>query len=53
MVKEIIKQGTTYFQCEECKFFYETRTLAQKCEDWCKKTNSCNLEIIKQAIKLK
>ena len=35
MVKEIEKQGTILCQCEE----------------WCKKTNSCSLEITKHAIK--
>ena len=53
MVKEIKKDGKTYFQCGACGFFYETRELAQKCEDWCKRTKSCNIEITKHAVQLK
>jgi hypothetical protein len=48
MVKEI--KGKTYYQCEICKFYYETRKLAQKCEDFCKEHSSCSLEITKHAV---
>ncbi len=51
MVKEIEKQGRKFYQCEDCKLLYEDRIWAQKCEKWCKKTNSCNLEITNHAIK--
>lgn len=47
MVKEV--EGK--FQCEECNFFYNEKEIAQKCEKWCKENNSCNLEIIKYALK--
>jgi len=52
MVKEVTKKDKTYYQCEACGFYYKTRELAEKCEKWCKETNSCNIEIIKQAIQL-
>ena len=50
MAKEIEKQGKKYFQCEECGFLYKDKKWAQKCEAFCKKHNSCSLEITKHAI---
>ena len=43
MVKEI-------YACEECKFTYKERELAEKCEAWCKEHNSCNIEITTNSI---
>ncbi len=51
IVKEIIKQGKILYQCEECKMKYKDEKIAQKCEAWCKKTKSCNVDIIKYSIK--
>lgn len=51
MVKTIKKNDKELHQCEICKFLYEDKTWAEKCEAWCKKTNSCNTEIITHAIK--
>lgn len=52
MVKEIVKGGNKYYQCGECKLIYKMKRLAERCEDWCEKNKSCNLEIIKNAVKL-
>lgn len=52
MVKEISHKGNKYFQCNLCKFYYKTKILAQECENFCNKYNSCNLEITKYAIHL-
>ena len=49
MVKEI--EGK--YQCEECKFYYKERLWAKKCEAWCKKHKSCNIEITKHSVKEK
>lgn len=38
------------FQCPECGLAYREKEWAQKCEAWCRKHKSCNLEIIKHAI---
>ncbi len=46
MVKEVKEN----FQCEECKLIYKEKSIAEKCEQYCKKYNACNLEIIKHAI---
>lgn len=51
MVKIIKKSGTTLYQCEECGFYYKTRNLAEKCENFCKKYKSCSIEITKHSIK--
>ena len=53
MVKEIRQGNMVYYACDECSFAYETKELAQKCEDWCKKHHSCSLEITKHAVNLK
>ena len=51
MVEEIDKRRMKLFQCGVCKFNYLEKTTAEKCEDWCKKHSSCNLEITRHAIK--
>lgn len=58
MVK-IIRQNKELYQCEECGFKYADSPVllvtgeewAKKCERWCKKNKSCNLEIVSHAIK--
>lgn len=52
MVKEIEKKGKIYYICEECGFAYESKDIAQKCEDWCKENHSCNIEITKSAVQI-
>lgn len=39
------------YQCPECGLWYEDKVWKDKCEAWCKEHHSCNLEIIKHAIK--
>jgi len=39
------------YTCKTCKMKYPTKELAERCNKWCKENNSCNLEIIKHAIK--
>ena len=51
MVKKIIVDNKDYFQCEECFLNYKVKAWSEKCEDWCKKTNSCNISITNHAIK--
>jgi len=52
MVKEVKVNGKVYYQCEACLMYYKTHDLAQRCEDFCKKFNACNMEIILHAVKL-
>ncbi len=52
MVNKIQKQGKTFFQCDECKFIYKEKSIAEECEAWCSKHHSCNIEITKHAVKI-
>ena len=36
--------------CEECGLRYREKFWAEKCEEWCRKHGTCNLEIIKHAV---
>jgi hypothetical protein len=47
----MVKRNKTLYVCEECKLQYREKYWAEKCEEWCKKHKSCNLEITKHAIK--
>ncbi|PIY82420.1 MAG: UDP-glucose--dolichyl-phosphate glucosyltransferase [Candidatus Omnitrophica bacterium CG_4_10_14_0_8_um_filter_44_12] len=40
-----------YFTCKECGLIYKQQAWAIKCEEWCAKYNSCNLEITMHAMK--
>ncbi len=50
IVAEISSGGKAYFKCVECGFTYDEQTVAQACEDWCRKNESCNLEITQKAV---
>lgn len=50
MVKSITKNNKTYYVCNECGFLYKNKNIAAKCEDWCNKYHSCNIEITKHSI---
>ena len=50
-MREINKDKNIYFECEKCGLLYPAKTWALKCEDWCSKNKSCNMEIIKHAVK--
>ena len=47
--KETINEKE-YYQCDECKFYYKNKAQAEKCQAWCKKNHSCNIEITKSAV---
>ncbi|MEK6914377.1 MAG: hypothetical protein AABW83_01890 [Nanoarchaeota archaeon] len=44
------KEKKIYY-CKECKLAYRKLATAKKCEEWCKNHKSCNLDIIRYAIK--
>ncbi len=52
MAREVIKNERKYYQCEECLLFYTDIETAEKCQKWCSKHKSCNLEIIKASVSL-
>ncbi|MDO8339972.1 MAG: hypothetical protein Q7T16_04920 [Candidatus Burarchaeum sp.] len=39
------------YQCADCKLWYEEKRWAEKCEAWCLKHHTCNIEITRNAIK--
>jgi predicted ATP-dependent serine protease len=47
----MVKEVKGMFQCEECGFLYKEKSWAEKCEAFCRKYNSCSLDIIKHAAK--
>jgi len=47
----MVKKLGDNYQCEQCCYVYNDKGSAKKCEDWCKKHHSCNLEITVYAIK--
>ncbi len=49
----MVKKTKSGNKCEECGYVYKDGRWAEKCEAWCKKHNSCNLEITKHSIKNK
>jgi len=44
-------KSNDYFKCEECGLLYKEKIWAEKCQEWCFKNKSCNLEIIKHSVK--
>ncbi len=53
MVKIIKKEGGELYQCSGCGFHYEDEATAKRCEEWCTKNQSCNLEIIQHSLESK
>ena len=51
MVEKINYQKRDHYYCEDCKLVYESIDWAEKCEDWCRENNSCNVEITSHSIK--
>jgi len=50
MVKELLRDGKTFFVCEACGTIYQEKVWAEKCQEWCEKYKSCNLEIVEHAV---
>ena len=50
--RDVGEEREAFHVCEECGFAYHEKEWAQKCEEWCAKSKSCNLEIIKHAVSL-
>ncbi len=51
MVKQKIRDGTLFYECEECHLLYEEKIWAERCEDFCSTHHACSLEITKHASK--
>ena len=50
VVFSIVDRKNKLFQCPECGLHYRSKEWAEKCEAWCLKHKSCNLEITSHAI---
>jgi hypothetical protein len=49
MVRVVQNNDKELYQCEECGFHYQDKTIAEKCEAWCREHKSCNIEITSHA----
>lgn len=45
------KKKERIYQCAICGFRYREKKWKEKCETWCRKYRTCNLEVIKHAVK--
>ena len=36
MTRKLTKNNKTYYICTECNFAYKDKSIATKCEEWCK-----------------
>ena len=49
-MKELKRQGKTYYVCPVCGMAYLDREWAQKCRDFCANYKGCSLEITGHAV---
>lgn len=49
--KTIPEKNTVLYQCEACGLKYAARETADTCHAWCTEHKSCNLDIIKEAVR--
>jgi hypothetical protein len=50
MVKDKKVDNQRLYICEECGLGYKDKATAQECEDWCRETGTCKVEITKKAV---
>lgn len=43
-------KGEKYYACGKCGLIYNSRDIAEKCEEWCEHHRSCSREISIHAI---
>ncbi|MFA4820023.1 MAG: hypothetical protein WC613_03650 [Candidatus Aenigmatarchaeota archaeon] len=46
-----MKSQEKYYACEKCGLRYKEKKWSDKCYAWCKRHQSCNILIIKHAVK--
>ena len=51
MPKEVVFRWQKAYKCTECGLAYADKATAGKCESWCSENDSCNISIIKHALK--
>ena len=50
MVREEEFRGGRYHTCEDCHLHYEDKSWADRCEDWCTRNGTCNLDITRNSL---
>ncbi|MEM1986468.1 MAG: hypothetical protein QXW80_05585 [Candidatus Micrarchaeia archaeon] len=50
MVREKRIENKVIYLCNVCGLGYLDLETAKRCEEWCKKTNTCSIEITKKAV---
>jgi ABC-type uncharacterized transport system ATPase subunit len=50
LVKKKKVNDQTVFLCEICGLGYSNKETAKQCEQWCRKTGTCSIEITKKAV---
>ena len=48
--KIMVSEVNGNYMCDDCKLLYKEKEWADKCEEWCLRTKSCNIEITKHRI---
>ena len=51
MVKQLTESDQKLYLCDACGFRYKDPEIAQQCEDYCNKHQSCSREITKYAVR--
>ena len=46
----MVKELNGYYFCKKCNLKFETKALAQQCEDFCTKNNACSMELIAKSV---
>jgi hypothetical protein len=49
-VKEKHIDNNLIFICDICGLGYLDKKTAEECEEWCRKTHTCSIEITKKAV---
>jgi len=50
MIKKVQENKDVVYICEICDLSYEDKEWAKKCENWCRKNDSCNLKITSHSL---
>jgi len=50
MATEKTVNEKTVYLCDVCSLGYLDKEMAKKCEEWCRKTGTCSIEITKKAV---
>ncbi len=49
----MVRSPQKLYQCPECKLHYADPKIAKKCQAWCSRHQSCNLEYLELSVEAK